>query len=356
MPYTLGIDLHKYTSTWVLLDQNRKMVCTKNIPVDPVSIKEAVESLAVAPTDIQVGFEPVCAWRFLREELIDVGMEVHIANPLQCALITKSHRKNDTNDAHALANLLYAGFFPESYCAGAEVHALRDVVRTRHALVRHRTSMKNRIHGITSSRGIHTIPGGHPLHKDGIEYLKEHGSTGTHSMLSLIECLDTEIQMLDQEIVAAAPSYPAIAILASIPGMGILMATMIVAETGDFGRFPDGRHYAAYTGLVPRERSSGGTVRLGHISKTGPKLLRYAFVEAAMRVREHNAPELYQFVSDKTPQIGAMKARVALARKLATLAWTLVTREAVYDPSVYHAHQHMTRCADTTLEHARLQS
>jgi transposase len=135
----------------------------------------------------------------------------------------------------------------------------------------------------------------------------------------------------------------------TFPGVGIVTALTIVAEVGDFSRFSSGKKLASFAGLVPRQRSSGDTIRYGSITHAGSPALRTAVVESAMRVRAGNAPELFTFVQRLAPVCGAKKARVALARKILCIMWKMVHTNTPYKypilPSI-----HTTNLSDLDTE------
>lgn len=110
----LGVDLHKASSTWVLLDRERSVRLKKTVPNTPQHVEAGIASLPFDPSSIEVAVEPVCAWRWFSDTLGKHGMQVHIANPLKTRLIAESRMKHDTLDALMLAELLKSGYLPEA--------------------------------------------------------------------------------------------------------------------------------------------------------------------------------------------------------------------------------------------------
>jgi len=130
----------------------------------------------------------------------------------------------------------------------------------------------------------------------------------------------------------------------TIPGVGVITALTVLGEVGDFNDFTHPKKLAAFAGLVPKQRSSGATIRFGSITHQGSPLLRTALVECAMRIHSKGSPELFTFVERlKQNGTGAKKARVALARKLLCIMWSMVINNQSYDrtkvlpPSVCNA-------------------
>lgn len=126
--------------------------------------------------------------------------------------------------------------------------------------------------------------------------------------------------------------HPVAKLLMTFPGVGIVTALTIISEVADFSRFDSGKKLASFAGLVPRQRSSGESIRYGSITHAGSAPLRTALVETAMRIRVGNAPELYSFVERLTKASTAKKARVALARKILVIMWKMVITNTPYQP------------------------
>lgn len=332
--YTLGIDLHKKSSVWVLIDEQRTEILKENVLCHPNNISIALQKIHVPLALIQVAIEPVAGWRWISQQLEEAGMKVHIAHPRKIQLIAKSTKKNDEEDSRTLANLLHSGFFPEAHKSGEEIYQLRLLLRERNFIVRQRTSVKNQLHGIATTQGLHFVKGANPLHKKGKEGIMAGNNFVMKELHHLEEDLGERIAPFDDKLREEVVKYPTAKILQTIPCVGIITALTVISEVDDFKRFKTGQKLTSFAGLVPRQRSSGETIRYGSITHAGSAPLRTALVETAMRIRESNAPELFAFVKRLTPICGAKKARVALARKLLVIMWKMVTNNTPYNPRI----------------------
>ena len=330
--YTLGIDLHKKSSVWVLIDDERNVLWKGDVASHPDDINRAVKKLPHPPEEIRAAIEPVTGWRWVVAQLRAMGMDVRIAHPQKVRLIAESDQKHDKGDALMLAELLRAGYFPESLRASDDMHRLRTIVREREYFVGLRTSAKNRLHGLATTMGLHLIPGGNPLQKRGKEAIMAGDDVALRELHLLIEDLDRRIAPFDRLIGSETGERPLARRLMTIPGVGPITALMVIAEVADFSRFASPEKLAAFAGLVPRQRSSGGTVRFGSLTNAGSRHLRTALVETAMRITSANAPELYAFVERLKPTTGAKRARVALARKLLVIMWAMAKTGESYRP------------------------
>ena len=140
--------------------------------------------------------------------------------------------------------------------------------------------------------------------------------------------METRIRLVETQLQALADQTPVVSRLRSIPGVGLITATALVAFVGDVQRFPSGRHFASYLGLTPRERSSGLVRRLGSISKRGDVYLRMLLIHGARAAlwaakRRRTAGHLRAWALRVEQLRGHNKAAVALANKLARIAWAV---------------------------------
>jgi transposase len=286
----LGIDLHKTSSTWMLLDGDGKVLKKQVVPCTPQHVRAAARALPVPAQSVSAVIEPVCGWRWFAETLEEFGVDMHIASPNKIRLIAESRLKHDTLDARMLAELLKSGFLPEAYRASDEVCRVRELIRERSFLIYARTAVKNRIHGVLARDGLHRLKHS-PMRKAGQVEIRIGGDSELARLQVLVEDITAHVEPLDKKIEQLARTVPLVKLLKTMPGVGDVTAVTVYGEVGDFARFPTAGKLAAYSGLVPTERSSGGKKqKLGHITKEGSRILRSAMVEAAFRMRRSDGP------------------------------------------------------------------
>lgn len=319
----LGIDLHKRVSSWVLIDRDRNVQYKRTVSVTPKAIASALSELPVSTSTMHTAIEPVCGWRWVVKQLEEAGIEVSVANPLKTRLIADSRMKYDSIDAQTLAELLRADFLPTSYVAPNDIQFLRSLIRERTYLVQTRTGLKNRLKAIVTARGFHEVRDT-CLQIGTRSIMRAFGDRELTNLLELIRHMDEHIKPLDKEVEAFAKNDERTQLLMTVPVIGPITATTIIAEVGDFTRFKKAKQLASYAGLVPSQRSSAGKTKHGRITKVGSKYLRSAFVESAMRFRSNHNPALYAFCERVKKASSPMKGRVALARKLATVTWYMM--------------------------------
>ena len=244
----------------------------------------------------------------------------------RCKAIASARLKNDKVDAAILAQLLRADLLPEAWIAPPPVRQLRALLRHRAQLVRLRTLLRNRIHAVLADHG-HDRPGGcwSGLGRAWLASLELPAVSREviEDDLALIDALQQPIDRLDWEVHQRAKADPRVKVLTQLPGVGPFTALIILAETGDVSRFGSARKLAAWAGLTPTVRGSDRTVRHGHISKQGSVWVRWILCEAAQTAKR--SPQFaarYQIIARKR---GKKIATTAIARKLLTRAWHLLT-------------------------------
>ena len=333
--YHLGIDLHKRTSYWTLMDSDRKVLFRKNMATSERAMDEALTKIGTDPREIEAAIEPVSQWGWYGDLLEARGLTVRLVNVYKSKLIANSKLKHDKVDSRTLADMMRSDFLPEAYRAPRETRDLREFMRGRAFLVRMRTRVRNRITGILGKHGI-ISPWTDTFGKGGMIWLREQNLGSPHdpevkNLLAVFGELSLHIGSLDRRCVELVSESEDLKILTSIPGIGSITALMIMAEVGDFSRFPTPGKLASFAGLVASSHSSGERNRFGHITHRGSVWLRSALVESTGKV----SPKwgcLHSFYRRIQEKKGNSIARVALARKVLVLAWHLLRTRQRFHP------------------------
>jgi transposase len=216
--------------------------------------------------------------------------------------------------------------------------------RLRSGWVGERTARINSLRGLLRELGFfipvgrkEVLPHAWEIIQDADSGLPDALRPGLSSLCEEIVGLSTHIEETEKQLKALACQIPAVSRLFSVPGIGILTATALYAFVGDIGRFPSGRHLASYIGLTPREYSSGLRRRLGRISKRGDPYLRMLLIHGARailchakRMKQPDRLRAWALRLEKTA--GHNKATVALANKLARIAWAVWKNDRNFEP------------------------
>jgi transposase len=254
-------------------------------------------------------------------------------------------QKNDDRDAEAIAE---AATRPTMRFVTLKSEAQLDLQilhRARERLVGERTALINQLRAILLERGI-TVPQGRRKLEQYLAALPEPEDDTAVSprIRQLIEDMRAEWQALDQRITALDAEFTARARedadarrLTTIPGIGVLNATALTAAIGTGETFARGRDFAAWVGLVPRQVSTGGRPRLLGISKRGNKYLRKLLIHgarAALPALASSATPLGQWLRALMQRVHKNVAVVALANKLARIAWAVLRRGVAFNAAV----------------------
>jgi transposase len=222
-----------------------------------------------------------------------------------------------------------------------EQQGILMIHRARSLLVRQRTMLANDLRAHLAGLGFVANPGIANLAKLAEQVMADKNSLPSYARAALeilirqIRAVSAEIAVLDQQLIAWHAESEASRRLAAIPGLGIVTATAIAATETDAEQFTSGRQFAAWLGLTPQQHSLGGKTRLGGISKQGDRYLRRLLVVGATAVMRHvkDKPtpmaEWIRKLSEKKP---FRVVSVALANKLARIAWVVLTRKEAYHP------------------------
>ena len=238
---------------------------------------------------------------------------------------------------------------PVQPCASLHLKAknnwtCRPLYRTRDRAVGERTSLMNQLRAILLERGV-IVPQGRArlrlrvteLLRQSTEQLSSRIRLLIEDMLAAWQALDEQIAAFDAEFAAEAKRNKSARRLTSIPGIGALNATALVAAVGDAQTFARGRDLAAWLGLVPRQATTGGKPRLLGITKRGSKYLRKMLIQgarAALPTLSRGNTRLGQWLRGLLARAHSNTVVVALAAKMARIVWALLRYGTTFEPQV----------------------
>ena len=261
--------------------------------------------------------------------------EVVVVNAAEVRAISHAKVKSDQFDARTLARLLEAGMLTSVWVPSAEIAALRRRVARRAALVRQRTRAKNEVHATLARCLLGRPPASDLFGVAGRSWLAERQLPAEEAetvsgCLRQIDFCDAEVEAIDRKLAEWATGSAEAKRLMSIPGVGVGIAVTLMAAIGEVSRFKSPRELVGYLGLDPTVRQSGDLpARHGRISKRGNAQARSALVEAAWVAIRSPGP-LHAFGERIRARRGSQVAAVAVARKIATIAWHLLTKGEDY--------------------------
>jgi len=335
----VGLDLSRKRLDWQALLPDGKRTAIGAVPPDRDGLAALVRRLGDADEVVAV-IESMSGARYVHDELERAGWDVRIADALKARGIAPLACKTDTIDTWVLAELARLGLVPEIWLPDPEVRAERERARFRLHLVKHRSSLKNRIHAVLFQHGLPSPGsdlfgvGGRTL-LDSLQLPEPWASTVAAS-LGLIDVLDEQIAACEAELRALGADHRYIPRLITCPGIGWLLAFTIASEIGDIGRFASPRKLVGYTGLCPRVEQSGERDRRGPLRKNGPPYLRWALVEAAHSAIRWHPP--YRDVRERMQarhgrKRGTKIAALEVGRRLSEAIWHMLTKNEPFAPA-----------------------
>jgi len=284
---------------------------------------ELLEYFGKVPKPAALAVEATFNWYYFLNVVEPLGVELHLVHPWKTRAIASARIKHDKLDSRVLAELLRTGFLAEAWIAPRAVRERRQLLRYRVHTVQWATRAKNGIHAILNRNGIRS-PLRSPFGAQGRQFLEGVELTRpdrweVDGQLARLDLLGGQLRELDGEIRKRTKAIPVAQALQEIPGIGPFIAWLLIAEIGDIRRFPTAKHLASYTGLVPSLYASGEHRWGGAITKQGSSVLRWGLVQAAHRAAL--SPRFQDYYQRHRQRHGAGKATVALARKLAVIAY-----------------------------------
>jgi transposase len=328
---SIGLDVHLDFCQVAIADGGRARSAGK-VATTPEQLELFGQSLA--PTD-RVVMEATGNALAIAGILKAHVAEVVLAHAKQVRAISHARVKTDKIDAKVLADLLAADLIPRVWIGDERTRMLRRLVSRRRGLVKRRTQIKNEISAVLHRNLKGRSPASDPFGDKGRAWIAEQilpidERLTVDGCLRQLDFLGDELAQIDAVIAQQVLGDDDVRRLMTIPGVDVVTATTLVAVIGDVRRFPTARHLVGYLGLHPTIRQSGsGLARHGRVSKEGSAAARHVLVEAAWSSAKSPGP-LRAFAQRTASRRGRHVATVAVARKLAVLAWTLLTRGEDY--------------------------
>jgi transposase len=286
-----------------------------------------------------VGMEACGSSHYWGRVLSAYGHTVKLMAPQFVKPYVKSG-KNDANDAEAICEAVGRPSMRFVAIKTAEQQVLQAEHRIRSRLVRTRTALSNEIRGLLGEFGLVIAKGTSPLRR-ALPLIAEDPDNGLTEPFKVLLAeladelrqIDARIDQHDRRIQAAARADDRIQRLMAIEGIGPISASALVAAVGDAAQFRCGRDLAAWLGLVPRQHSSGGKTRLGHITKGGDTYLRTLLIHgarAALNASVNKTDSRSRWAQALATRRNRNIATVALANKNARIAWSILYKGEVY--------------------------
>ena len=335
---TIGIDTGKSTLHLIGLDERGTMVLREKLARGRIRTR-----LANVPPCL-IGIEAGMATHYVARELLALGHDVRQVPPAYAKPFRQGH-KNDFRDAHAIAEAVQR---PSTRCVSVKTEDQLDLQalhRVRSRLVGQRTAVINQIRSFLLERGIAVRQGLRFLRQQLPEILAKRIDVLSPRMIRIVEDLsgdwrhlDERIEQVTKEIDVLAHGSESCRQLMTVPGIGPLIASAMVAAVANGAAFTKGCDFAAWLGLVPKQMSTGDRTILGRISKRGNRYLRTLFKQGArvilLRPGNWTKRSFGPWLTAAAKRLHHNVLATALANKLARIAWTVLAQRRNYEKRV----------------------
>ena len=334
---TMGLDLGDRWSWYCVLDEAGNVVGEQRVSTSAKAMREVFGRMPHSRMALETGTHSPWVSRLLNE----LGQEVIVAHARNVRLIGESRCKDDRLDARTLARL--ARIDPQLLCPvkhrSAKAQADLTVIRARAGLVRARTALVNTARGLAKSYG-ERLRGCNVrnMNPEKAEGLSPELQAALEPLLAAAESLSERIREYNERIEALAErSYPEVALLKQVKGVGTLIGLTFLLTLEDPHRFRKSRDVGCYLGLQPGRRNSGQSQPQMHISKEGDPYLRTLLVQGAQHILGPFGPDcdLRRWglkLAERGGKNGKKRAIIATARKLAVLLHRLWVSGEIYEP------------------------
>jgi transposase len=332
----LGIDLAKKSFQLHGVDESGKVVLRKKMT------RTQLQAFIVQLPPCLIGIEACGGAHYWKRFFERHGHQAKMMAPQFVKPYVKSN-KNDALDAEAICEAVQRPNMRFVPGKSIEQQDLQSLHRIRSQLITRRTAQSNQIRGLLQEYGI-TIPKGISYVRKYIPDILENPENELSQLFREILCdlyrerihLDERIEAITAQLESLGQQNEACQRLLSIPGIGLLSATALMAAIGDISVFSNGRELAAWLGLVPRQHSTGGRNTLLGISKRGDSYLRSLLIHGGRSVvrtaNKHN-DRRSRWITELVDRRGVNRTAVAVANKNARTAWAILSHETRYQVS-----------------------
>jgi transposase len=285
MSYSIGCDAHKRYSPFSVLNSEGVKFAQCRIDHAPGAIKEFLSQF---PACTPVALESVGNWYWIVDEIEESGCLPRMAHAAKAKVMMGNIHKTDKLDAEGLATLQYLGKLPAVWIAPGEVRDERELPRTRMALSKMRTALKNRMHSTLAKYALSLdtysdifAPKWRPLMIEKMKSMPAETCRCMEQELELLDLVQEQIDRLEKRILERIELTETIQLVKTVPALGKVLSIVIEREVGNIDRFASVKNFSSYYGTTPKVKGSGGKFYYGKMIKQCNNYLKWAFIEAA---------------------------------------------------------------------------
>jgi len=320
-----AIDLHSTNGVLAVIDECDAVLRRRRLPNDLATVLRELEPYRGELAGIAV--ESTYNWYWLVDGLMAHGFRVHLVNTAAVVQYDGLKHGDDESDAFHLAHLLRLGILPEGYIYPEAERPIRDLLRRRSQLVRQSVELMQSVQSNWSRTTGHSLPANDFRELEG-KVIEATYPDPTARMAVLVQvrawlALRREVDEIERWLKDQIGHRPALALLRSVPGIGLILGLTILLETGAIGRFSTVGDYASYCRMVKSERMSNGKRKGVGNRKCGNRYLAWAYIEAANYALRYSVPikRWYDRKRGKRHRVIALKA---VAHKIARACYFIL--------------------------------
>lgn len=337
--FNCGIDLHAKSMYVCVMNRDGEILVHRNIRNNDFDYFLKV----VDPyrQDLTVACECTFNWYWLCDACHEAEIHFVLGHALYMKLIHGTKTKNDKVDSRKIADLLRGNLLPKAYCCSAERRPVRELLRRRIYMMRERAALLAHISAAVQVHGQDTLTKDEKHKKNRQEAIPNRFchdllKLSMEADLALAEKLDEQIAKMEQAIVAHTKLTASVEfnILKSAPGIGNMLALIILYEVDDINRFPTVGDFCNYSRLAPNSTESAGKIVGKQGRRMGNQYLKWAFSQAVSLTKRGDSP-LKKHIDTLTARYGKAKANSILAHRLGRAVYFMLKRRRVFDMKLF---------------------
>jgi transposase len=338
--YYCGIDLHTKKMYVCILSSEGEIMVHRNLNTDATAFLEVI---APFREDIVVSAECMFTWYWVADLCAAEGIPFILGHALYMKAIHGGKSKNDKIDSYKIAMLLKGGMLPQAYVYPAKMRSTRDLLRRRNHLVRKRAELFAHIQNTRSQYNLPEPLGRIAKHqnREGVAERFDERSVRRNIEvdLAMIEAYDRILIPLEREIITIANGHDALSytLLQTIPGVGRILALVMLYEIETINRFATVQDFASYARLVKCKKESNGKTYGTSGKKIGNAHLKWAFSEASVLFIKGNEPAK-KYLDRLTQKHGKGKALSILGHKLGRAAYYMLKNKVAFEQEKFLSH------------------
>jgi len=332
--YFCGVDLHANSMYLKIMNRSGQVLYKRNMPNNMAVFKKILTPFL---PDVAVGVESTFNYYWLYDGCVEAGIPFYLGHAAYMKAIAGNKKKNDPLDAETIAHLMRSNLFPQAYPYPAEMRAVRDLLRRRHRLVRHRSEAYTHVQLLLRQQGICEFRGKDVKSVDGKEQiLNSLNDPDVYYLLKsdllLIDQLDKLLSKIEKQIKTRAFHHNGTdySLLKTVTGVGDMLALSILYETHDIMRFPNVQNYASYCRVIRVQRTSAGKNNYGRNQKMGNPYLKWTYGQILVHARQ-SSERINACYQKLEARRCAKLARGIISHKFAVAVYHMLRKKVAFD-------------------------